>query len=340
MRAFLQRAEVRMSTMHRIATAFIGGAGLLLLIPTFLRDVIDTIITILLKQIGNQFAHLGDLSAVLTLVLFGLTAYPLLLSLWVPLYALYLILKDMVVFYFSIYAPNFNPALRHPTFSLNALAFSPDESPRAKEAIMRYQYDPAHVQFTIPFSEAKRVAYFDELINETQGNILPSTRAYDALLAQGIVSPEQPRQEIDRYNAAMGVARALDRQLVAEVAHTEMLMIRNVIFLRRLVLRYVKALLMFIWTTIIAFAMLPFLQDRRLPPFLILTTGYFIWSLAVLRVMHLPVYWVYKHLGNGLDHEQVDRQLLVLEEAVTPYCQASKFVAAAGVLLSLWLWAS
>lgn len=31
LRAYLQRAEVRLSTMHRIAGAFLGGAGLLTL---------------------------------------------------------------------------------------------------------------------------------------------------------------------------------------------------------------------------------------------------------------------------------------------------------------------
>lgn len=39
LRAYLQRAKAKLSTMHRIAGAFLGGAGLLLLLPTSLRDV-------------------------------------------------------------------------------------------------------------------------------------------------------------------------------------------------------------------------------------------------------------------------------------------------------------
>lgn len=328
-----------MSTLHRIATAFIGGAGLLLLIPIFFKDVIDQVMLILLQETTNQFMYLSPLlGTVLTMVLFLLTAYPLFLSLWVPLYGLYLILKDVVQFYYSIYAPNFNPALRHPTFSLNALAFSPDESPRAKSDIMRYQYNPEHIDFVMPFSEGKRAEYFDELVIKTDGNILPTSRPYEQLQANGILQDGQTRQEIERYNAAMGVARALDRALVAEVAHAEMLMIRNVIFLRRLVLRYVKALLMFIWTTIIAFIMLPFLKDARFPPFFVLTTGYFIWSLAVVNILHLPIRWVYRHLGNELQREQVDKQITLLEDNVALYCRASSFVSGAGVLLSLWAW--
>src|SRR5277367_1692075 len=37
MRAYLQRAEVRLSAMDRVATAFISGAGLLVLFPIFFR---------------------------------------------------------------------------------------------------------------------------------------------------------------------------------------------------------------------------------------------------------------------------------------------------------------
>lgn len=39
MRAFLQRSEVRLSTMHRIANAFLSGAGLLVLFPVFTAAV-------------------------------------------------------------------------------------------------------------------------------------------------------------------------------------------------------------------------------------------------------------------------------------------------------------
>ncbi len=53
MRAYLGRAEVRLSTLHRIATAFIGGAGLLLLIPVFIKDAIDSIMQILLDHLIN-----------------------------------------------------------------------------------------------------------------------------------------------------------------------------------------------------------------------------------------------------------------------------------------------
>ncbi len=37
MRAYLQRAEVRLSTMHRVAGVLLNGAGLLFLFPVLLK---------------------------------------------------------------------------------------------------------------------------------------------------------------------------------------------------------------------------------------------------------------------------------------------------------------
>ena len=36
-RAFLQRCEVRLSTVHRVATALLSGAGLMVLLPAIVR---------------------------------------------------------------------------------------------------------------------------------------------------------------------------------------------------------------------------------------------------------------------------------------------------------------
>ena len=40
MRAFLQRCDVRLSTMHRVATALLSGAGILVLLPAVERDAV------------------------------------------------------------------------------------------------------------------------------------------------------------------------------------------------------------------------------------------------------------------------------------------------------------
>ncbi len=48
MRAFLQRSEVRLSTVHRVGQALLGGSALVLLLPLFLRDGFPKLTTLLI----------------------------------------------------------------------------------------------------------------------------------------------------------------------------------------------------------------------------------------------------------------------------------------------------
>jgi len=333
MRAYVQRMEVRMSTLHRIATAFVSGAGLLLLMPIFFKEVVDGLIAVVLDNLTLPFDQLAPLTnLVLSLLLFGALGYLIVLSLAIPMYSLYLLIKDIVHFYFSIYAPGFSSELVTPSFSLAAVAFSPDESPRAKDEILRYQYAAGHMDFMLPFSEGKRRVYLDKLYTSTGGAIVPDSRA--------AVMHNFPTHlsdlEVQRFNTALGIARMYDRPLVEEVAITEMLLVRNIIYLRRLVLRYVKALSMFLWTTMISFLMLPFLKDNRLPIFVIFGGGYLMWSLGVLPIIRAPLLWIYRHRHDEqLPTEHVDEQLTMLERRIEVFCQVGMVAAALTFALSI-----
>lgn len=319
MRAYLQRCEVRLSTLHRIAQAFFGGAGLLVLIPVFFKDAIDNLLVALLGQMHNHFPTLGTGGLLLTIILFLSVLYPLLLSLSVPLYGVYLLLKDIIHFYFTIYSPGFPQDLMNPSFALTGLMFSVDESETAKREVMRYQYQATQAGFMIPFSKERSELYFDSIIEKSHGNIIPETRTILHLEALGVLPPNYKADQVDHFNAALGMVRGLDRTLVEEVAVTEMALARHILYLRRLVLRYVKTLLMFIWTTVISFMMLPLIKNGRIPAMLIMALGYLVWSLAVTRIMGWPIYWIYRHLHQGRTNEQVDPQLRLMEERVGKY---------------------
>ncbi|MCU0499272.1 MAG: hypothetical protein MUF87_18110 [Anaerolineae bacterium] len=336
MRAYLQRCEVRLSTMHRIATAFISGAGLLLLIPVFFRDVIDGILAVYLKNVANLFPSLGDVGGiVLSIVLFIALLYPLFLSLALPIYGVGLLLKDIVHFYFTIYMPGFADDLLNPTFSLHGIAFSTDESERVKAAVMRFQYRTNHSNFMMAFSEGKRKEYFDQLIEVTNEEIIPASRKLEALIAHQWLPENYNDDEVKRFNAAFGIARSLDRSLVQEVALTEMALVRAVLYLRRLMLRYIKTLLMFLWTTGIAFLMLPFLQNPNYPTFVMLAIGYLIWSVLVMRLIRMPIAWIYRHRKGEMNRDHIDAQLRMMERQVAPYCQAAIVVSVIGLILAL-----
>lgn len=322
MRAYLARAEVRLSTLHRIATAFISGAGLLLLIPIFLRDVVDDLL-----QVFIQLPVTGTNSV--NNVLFLLVLYPFILSLSIPIYGVYLMLKDTVQFYFTLYAPGHPSQVLNPTFALNALMLSPDEAPTAKAAAQELQYQQRYVDYMLSFSDKRRAKYFDQLIVDTQREIIPPTR-------EAITSTDISATDIDRVNAALGITRGLDRTLVEEVALIEVTLTRNILYLRRLVLRYVKTLLMFIWTAIISFVALPFLQSERFPTLALLTVCYLAWAVVALSLMTTPLAWIYRHRKNGQpDHgsQHVDAQLTLLERRVRPFL----LVAIGGCLVALVL---
>ncbi len=337
MRAYLQRCEVRLSTLHRVATSFIGGAGLLLLIPIFFRDVIQGVLDAFLLQIpANLFS--GESGYIVTAVALLMLAYPLALSLVIPLYGVYLLLKDVIQFYFTLYSPGFAPSLQNPTFALTGVAFSEDESPRVKTEVMRYQYQPDHMNFMMAFSEGARSRYFDSIIELTHGNILPETRSLDKLRSAGRLPEEMNEHdtlEVLRFNAAFGIARSLDRTLAQEVALTEMAIVRAILYLRRLVLRYVKTLLMFLWTTAVSFIMLPFLQDglHHIPVFLVLGVGYTVWSIGVMPIIRMPLQWIYRHRQGDVNPEHVDKQLQLMETRVAPFHYAAILFSFIGLVL-------
>ncbi len=342
MRAYLQRCEVRLSTLHRIATAFIGGAGLLLLIPVFIKDAIDAIIQVMLDNLTNVYPQMGTTGGwIMTVILYAMIGYPLLLSLAIPLYGVYLLLKDIVHFYFTIYMPGFPANLLNPTFALTGVAFSVDESKdqRVKREVMRYQY---HIQtrmdFVLPFSQKRREEYFDSIIKDTDGDIIPETRDLKKLRDSDIASIGIKDQDVERFGAAFGIARSLDRPLVQEVAMTEMSLVRHVLYLRRLMLRYVKTLLMFIWTTLVSFMMLPIIKDERFPTFLVLALTYLVWSIAVMPIMGMPITWIYRHRQETAeDHRvHVDRQLTMFEDGSRKFAMVAVVMALIAVVLAFF----
>ncbi len=125
---------------------------MLLLIPVFFKDAFDNLLSVVLTELGNHFPAQGSIGMVLTITMYICLLYPLFLSLVIPLYGVYLLLKDIIHFYFTIYTPGFPENLLNPTFALTGVMFSTDESPVAQREVMRYQYNATQTGFMIPFS--------------------------------------------------------------------------------------------------------------------------------------------------------------------------------------------
>ena len=69
MRGFLQRCEVRLSTMHRVATALLSGAGILVLLPALERDAVLQVLRALLAGPVSWSRGLLMIAVALSIVL-------------------------------------------------------------------------------------------------------------------------------------------------------------------------------------------------------------------------------------------------------------------------------
>ncbi len=343
MRAYLQRSEVRLSTMHRIAGVFLNGAGLLLLFPIFFSQTIQQVVsffsdtTLAHINANNQHTMLESISVV-TMCIFLLV--PFATSLFIPLYALGLLLKDIVHFYFTGHNPGFSDRLFNPRFALSGVALSSDEAPILKKEVLAHEYSSDLIHFILPFDE-KEASYFDNVKEHTQNMIVPETRTMEHLDSIGVFhfpNTKPDLQDFDQFNTALGLAGVVDRTLAGEVAKLETSLVRHALSLRRLVLRYLKALLMFIWTTLVSFFLISILT--RFPYLIIMALTYLVWALLTPRIVKLPIKWILE-LSNQNAKRSVDRdkQLMQFERKVTTLCRIaaaiSLIVTLAAVILTL-----
>jgi hypothetical protein len=359
MRSYLQRSEVRLGTLHRIATALISGAGLMVLIPVFFKDIVSQLIQMLLRSFTPV---LGSEGVVPGLALYIPLVLVLYLLLFIPLRALYLLFKDLIDFYFGIHTPGFPEAVQNPSFAFTALTFSPDESPNVKREVLRYQYQPSSIDFTLPFSAGKRAEYFSHFELDPDLDAIEAIRDPAALRREDLVSAGVNDDDIRHFNAAFALMRALDRNLVQEVAKTEMSLVRHVMYTRRVVLRYVKTTLVFVWTLLILVVIQSFMQAAVLPPFIILSAGCLMWSLPVTWIMHMPIEWIYRPITRVKDRtakhppiaktlkliadfvmgpkieQDTDKQLVIMEESIKKLRHAAVILSVIALLMSLYLW--
>ncbi|HRE48117.1 MAG TPA: hypothetical protein PLD47_10360 [Aggregatilineales bacterium] len=322
MRAYLQRSETRLSTMHRVAVGFLSGAGLLFLLPVFFKDAILTIIRELLDYPATMPPEITSRGLAVVILLYATLLFPFVLTIGVPVIALVQLLRDIVRFYFTGQAPGFPETYFNPCFSLTGVAFSPDESEVIKAKAMMFQYGTDLTNFIVPFDEIS-AHYFDEVIDLPERNVVPRTRKLPFLVRQKVVHIDGERsfddlhendpltvpqrfngstilpearhrnvKDIDRFNAALGLAGFIERPLYQEVAKLEVSLVRHALNLRRLVLRYFQALLIFLWTMLVSFTMLLFLADKDMPNFLVFIIGYGIWAIGTPFIVELPVRWL------------------------------------------------
>jgi hypothetical protein len=292
-RSYLQRAEVRLSTMHRIAGVFLNGAGLLFLFPVLLKDAVLPIISL----VGLQ-------SIILTLPLFAV--------LGLPLFSFYLLIRDLVHFYFTANHAGLPDIYFHPRFILSGIAFSHDEDPVAKERIEDQHLDNDMQQFLMPIGGADR-KHFAGVLSSTNNEIVSQYR--ERVLGRAENAKE--RHDLRVLYTAFRLAGMVDRSLVEEAAKMELSLVRHAIHLRHLLLRYVKALLLFILTTLVLVLLNQIGQSTETARSgvreISLAVGFMVWAFWTPIVVRWPVSWIYRLASPDL--EQIRDSQLVRFEA-------------------------
>lgn len=221
-RAFLQRCEVRLSTLHRVATALLSGAGLMVLLPAMMKDQIAGVVGTLLT-VDPTAPH------VLLAVLAGIV-------LALPLVVFFMLLGDLTRFYFHAHhVEGAGGMLFVPRFTLTGLRIASDElSPAAAADVDAARAEPSVVDLVVPPNAAGRA------------------RIDQRLAAYGL-----DHADPDDETRAAGLFELISshsRSLADEVAKIEFGMTRHLLRLQVIVIRYVKSLLVFLVTALSVFA--------------------------------------------------------------------------------------
>ncbi|MBI4932444.1 MAG: hypothetical protein HY828_01120 [Actinobacteria bacterium] len=240
MRAFLQRSEVRLSTIHRVAQALLGGSALILLLPLFLRDAFPKMMTVLISayDAGQNVFAIAAIGLAATLVVL------------LPVPAIYLLVGDLLGFYFTSNTFGAHPTGPHapqrvifnPRFIIPGLGFNNDElSPKTRELLTEGRDDEWTRGLLVPRSTDDD-GWRDRF----------DTRTFEVW---GIVADKGAAGDTERVRQAFRLAGLnRDRTLARDVARTEALIARHVLAIRTVVLRYSKALLLLIATTVVTLA--------------------------------------------------------------------------------------
>jgi hypothetical protein len=303
---YLQRAEVRLSTLHRVAGSFLSGAALLVILPVVLKDIV---LALFLVTAGLPTDRL-----VVALQLVALAAIAA-----APLYALYSLFRDLVEFYFTDDYPGAQFSGFYPRFILSGITLTREDAPLTKELVLKEEMSA--LDFVVPGGAAERknlLRVYEYLKGSAEDAGVPEEARVvpsDRMALVNSAKDQLGRERRLAYWTAFALAGSVDRSLPGEVAKTEASLVRHASLLRRLVLRYAKAVLTLIWATVV-FLALTFGQSlvgRGVQPqptlveweFLAMVGLPLLWSLAAGFVARRPVDWISTR-GRGREYDPSD----------------------------------
>jgi hypothetical protein len=298
LRSYLQRSEVRLSTVHRTVTALLSGAGVLVLLPAVGRD---SVVNVMRSLLGSSDSPLPLTLAVLVV-----------LTLTLAFIVVWLLLLEITRFYF--HANHFSSergTTFTPRFTLTSLHLPVDElTDVSRQTLRDCRDDPANIDLLVPANDTAR------------RHIDAQVAAYEGLPGGG-----EPT-DATRAAALLQLAGVKDRTLLDEVAKIEYGMARHVTKVQVIVLRYIKALLVVLTTTISTFVMAAAVEtgpsvDESAERWIV--TALVLWAPAVVFVTSSPVRWlgqILKAEGATTSGIRYDKDLTRLERVASVFSLA------------------
>ena len=315
-RAYLQRCEVRLSTVHRVASALLSGAGLIVLFPALAKDSIARIVRALLD---------GPADAPHRLVLVAVVALAAL-----PIAALWLLLRDLVRFYFA--GQHFDTEQSKaffPRFALSGLRVSPtDVTEDVWNEIDLAHHDPNVRAFLLPENRYSR----DRIDDQMARYRLNAT-------AEGVASLTQEQRDEARRLALLELAATGTRSLPQQAARMEQVLARHILNLQALVLRYAKAVLAMLTTAIAAFALSSVIDhdpDVTTSSVLWLAGIIAVWAPAIIVAVTAPLAWILevgKSEGASDRAARSDPQFSQLEDTTVRIAAVAWIAATAATVI-------
>jgi hypothetical protein len=279
LRAFLQRSETRLSTMHGIAGAFISGAGLLALLPIFFRDAIGNVASVIFFEInGNQFS-LHKIAWVI----------PFAVILSLSLFAFWLLLRQLVWNYFI---PHGGPddLTFFPRLALGAISFAEpsqlgsNSDNSAKRQVLEHLYTEKNIHVVIPHDPDNKERKKLRSVSKRFPRIVPKSR-FESIENLKLAIDEDTRQD---FGVSVGIASVEDNTLIEEAAALEAALLKTNINLRVIVIRYAKSLIIFVSTAVLIFLMSAAVNQVGASPFVNEYIDTILFVLAVLWLAFTP----------------------------------------------------
>ena len=292
MRAFLQRCEVRLSTMHRVATALLSGAGILVLLPAVERDSFLQVLRSLL---------VGPIP-----VSRGLLAAAVALSIGLALTMLWFVVVELTRFYFHAnHIVHPDGEVFTPRFTLTGLRLPDDELGAAVDETYGTSHgSPNNVALLVPSNRRGRERIDRQLAaypGAIEGDITDIT---DAARGAGLFE----------------LAASRRRPLVEEVVKVEYGIVRHMLRLQVVVLRYVKALLVVVATSLATYVCAAAVNGQATvsaPEQRWIAATMMLWAPLVAVLVTSPVRWLENLLRTeGAAHTAVhhDAELTQVEK--------------------------